>query len=88
MARLTAVAGSTKEAIARLERTLLWRRTTGIDNMDNYMDAVEEECRTGKAMVQGFGPTGMPVLYFFPARNHVPVDQRKAIHLVRPARAC
>ncbi|CAK9786200.1 CRAL/TRIO domain-containing protein [Cutaneotrichosporon oleaginosum] len=76
------VTGTTREAIARLERTLLWRRTTGIDDMDTHMAAVEEECRTGKAMVQGFGPSGMPVLYFFPSRNHIPIEQRKAIHLI------
>ncbi|GMK54687.1 hypothetical protein CspeluHIS016_0112730 [Cutaneotrichosporon spelunceum] len=82
MLKYLTVTGNTKEAIARLERTLVWRRTSGIDNMDTHMAGVEEECRTGKAIVQGFGPSCMPVLYLFPNRNHLHPDHRKAIHLI------
>ncbi|BEI80087.1 hypothetical protein CcaverHIS002_0106160 [Cutaneotrichosporon cavernicola] len=82
MLKYLTVTGNAKEAIARMERTVVWRRSTGIDDMDTHMEGVEEECRTGKAIVQGFGPSGMPVLYLFPNRNHLPPDQRKAIHLI------
>ncbi|TXT10904.1 hypothetical protein VHUM_01655 [Vanrija humicola] len=42
----------------------------------------EDETRTGKNMVQGFTPTGHPIMYFFPSRNSLPVEKRRAVNAV------
>jgi len=38
----------------------------------------------GKTIVMGFAPSGSPIMYFFPHRNTLPVDQRKVVHAVSP----
>lgn len=36
----------------------------------------------GKTINMGFAPNGSPIMYFFPHRNTLPVDQRKVVHAV------
>jgi hypothetical protein len=44
---MTAVKGDHKAAIARLEKTLIWRRTENIDDLEAMADSCEPEvCST------------------------------------------
>jgi hypothetical protein len=36
----------------------------------------------GKTILMGYSPAGMPIVYFFPHRNTLAVQQRKVVHAV------
>ncbi|RXK39776.1 hypothetical protein M231_02969 [Tremella mesenterica] len=70
------------ETIARLEKTIVWRRTEKIDDVKAMADDCAPESETGKNIVLGFTSHAQPIIYFFPHRNTTPVEKRRAVHAV------
>lgn len=69
--------------IQRLEKTLVWRREWELDDVDASHARVAEELEAGSVTMAGFSAKGMPIMYFFPARNALPAEKRSVATSVR-----
>lgn len=67
----------------RIESTLLWRRTFGVDP-DNTLtgDLVGPENETGKEVILGYDNDCRPCLYLKPGRQNTKTSHRQVQHLV------
>ncbi|EEQ36809.1 hypothetical protein CLUG_00932 [Clavispora lusitaniae ATCC 42720] len=84
---LRATKWETKDAIARIELTLAWRREFGINGFldeDNTVNGqlCSEENETGKEVILGFDNHSRPCLYLKPGRQNTKTSQRQVQHLV------
>ncbi|GMM49560.1 phosphatidylinositol transporter [Starmerella bacillaris] len=72
-----------KNAIKRLEETLVWRRTFGVDpNSSLPADLVEVENETGKEVILGYDIDCRPCLYLKPGKQNTKSSHRQVQHLV------
>lgn len=67
----------------RIEATLVWRRTFGVDpTKDLTPDMIAEENETGKEVILGFDNDSRPCLYLKPGRQNTKPTHRQVQHLV------
>lgn len=70
-------------AIKRLEETLVWRRTFGVDPETNLTpDLVSVENETGKELILGYDEDCRPCLYLKPGKQNTKSSHRQVQHLV------
>lgn len=84
---LRATGWKTKEAIDRLEATLVWRRDFGLSRMlekDNKLNGsvVSVENETGKEVILGYDNDTRPCLYLKPGRQNTKTSHRQVQHMV------
>jgi len=65
-----------------MEKTIVWRRTEGLDNWEARAREIASEAAMGKNFCQGFSPDGWPIAYMMPERNTLPFSQRDPKHAV------
>lgn len=69
----------------RIEGTLVWRRTFGVDPDDEKSlpgDLVSPENETGKEVILGYDNDSRPCLYLKPGRQNTKASHRQVQHLV------
>lgn len=75
-----------KDAIARIEGSLSWRREFGISKIgsDNKVNAelTAPENETGKELILGFDKDARPCLYLKPGRQNTATSHRQVEHMV------
>lgn len=72
-----------KHAKKRLEETLVWRRTFGVDPETSLTpDMVSEENETGKEVILGYDSNCRPCLYLKPGKQNTKSSHRQVQHLV------
>lgn len=74
------------EAIARLEKTLSWRRQFGIDRFTPEYISPENE--TGKQIVWGFDNQRRPIWYMRPALQNTSESDRQLAHVFYTMSLC
>ncbi|KAL4943615.1 hypothetical protein BDV06DRAFT_189510 [Aspergillus oleicola] len=77
---LRATKWNTSEAVARLQRTLTWRREYGIEKLTPDYISIENE--TGKQVLLGYDIHGRPCLYLLPSNQNTEKSDRQVQHLV------
>ncbi|RAH56264.1 CRAL/TRIO domain protein [Aspergillus piperis CBS 112811] len=77
---LRATKWNVSEAIARLQRTLTWRREYGVEKLTAEYISVENE--TGKQVILGYDIHGRPCLYLLPSNQNTETSDRQIQHLV------
>ncbi|PIG80658.1 CRAL/TRIO domain protein [Aspergillus arachidicola] len=77
---LRATKWNVSEAIARLERTLTWRREYGVEELTADFISVENE--TGKQVILGYDIHARPCLYLLPSNQNTEKSDRQIQHLV------
>ncbi|KAL4891264.1 CRAL-TRIO domain-containing protein [Aspergillus ambiguus] len=77
---LRATKWNVSEAIARLQRTLTWRREYGVAKLTPEYISVENE--TGKQVILGYDIHGRPCLYLLPSNQNTEKSDRQIEHLV------
>ncbi|KAL4802096.1 CRAL/TRIO domain protein [Aspergillus unguis] len=77
---LRATKWNTSEAVARLQRTLTWRREYGIKKLTPDYISIENE--TGKQLLLGYDIHGRPCLYLLPSNQNTEKSDRQVQHLV------
>ncbi|KAI5289341.1 hypothetical protein KEM54_004035 [Ascosphaera aggregata] len=77
---LRATKWNVHDAIARLEKTLVWRREYGVEKHDS--DYINIEMVTGKMLIQGFDNSGRPCLYMDPSKQNTERSPRQIQALV------
>ncbi|PYH87927.1 CRAL/TRIO domain-containing protein [Aspergillus ellipticus CBS 707.79] len=77
---LRATKWNVTEAIARLQRTLTWRREYGVEKLTADFISVENE--TGKQVILGYDIHGRPCLYLLPSNQNTETSDRQIQHLV------
>ncbi|KAE8411433.1 CRAL-TRIO domain-containing protein [Aspergillus pseudocaelatus] len=77
---LRATKWNVSEAIARLERTLTWRREYGVEKLTEDFISVENE--TGKQVILGYDIHARPCLYLLPSNQNTEKSDRQIQHLV------
>ncbi|KAL4968932.1 CRAL/TRIO domain protein [Aspergillus stella-maris] len=77
---LRATKWNTAEAVARLQRTLTWRREYGIEKLTPGYISIENE--TGKQVLLGYDIHGRPCLYLLPSNQNTEKSDRQVQHLV------
>jgi hypothetical protein len=71
------------DCIKRIEGTLVWRRTFGVDPETTLTpDLVAPENETGKEVVLGYDNDCRPCLYLKPGRQNTKASHRQVQHLV------
>ncbi|KAJ0425395.1 CRAL-TRIO domain-containing protein [Aspergillus carlsbadensis] len=83
---LRATKWNTPEAVARLQRTLTWRREYGVEKLTPDHISIENE--TGKQVLLGFDIHGRPCLYLLPSRQNTEKSDRQIQHLVFMLERC
>lgn len=72
-----------KHAKKRLEDTLVWRRTFGVDPEKSLTpDLVSVENETGKELILGYDMNSRPCLYLKPGNQNTKSSHRQVQHLV------
>lgn len=77
-----------KEAIARIEGSIAWRREFGISHMGEEngdelkSDDIAVENESGKQVVLGYENDARPILYLKPGRQNTKTSRRQVQHLV------
>lgn len=80
---LRATTWNVDDAIKRIEGTLGWRRTFGVDpNSSLTADLVSVENETGKEVILGFDNDCRPCLYLKPGRQNTKATHLQVQHLV------
>lgn len=77
---LRATKWNTSEAIARLQRTLTWRREYGVEKLTADYISIENE--TGKQVILGYDINARPCLYLLPSNQNTEKSDRQIEHLV------
>ncbi|OOF93195.1 hypothetical protein ASPCADRAFT_151657 [Aspergillus carbonarius ITEM 5010] len=77
---LRATKWNVADAIARLQRTLTWRREYGVAKLTAEYISVENE--TGKQVILGYDIHGRPCLYLLPSNQNTETSDRQIQHLV------
>lgn len=77
---LRATKWNAPEAVARLQRTLTWRREYGIEKLTPDYISIENE--TGKQVLLGYDIHGRPCLYLLPSNQNTEKSDRQVQHLV------
>ncbi|KAL4974728.1 CRAL-TRIO domain-containing protein [Aspergillus desertorum] len=77
---LRATKWNAPEAVARLQRTLTWRREYGIEKLTPEYISIENE--TGKQVLLGYDIHGRPCLYLLPSNQNTEKSDRQVQHLV------
>ena len=77
---LRATKWNTAEAVARLQRTLTWRREYGLEKLTADYISIENE--TGKQVILGYDVDGRPCLYLIPSKQNTDKSDRQIEHLV------
>ncbi|KAI9043458.1 CRAL/TRIO domain protein [Aspergillus affinis] len=77
---LRATKWNVQEAVARLQRTLTWRREYGVQGLTPEHISVENE--TGKQVLLGYDIHGRPCLYLLPSNQNTEKSDRQIQHLV------
>ncbi|KAL4930880.1 CRAL/TRIO domain protein [Aspergillus undulatus] len=77
---LRATKWNASEAVARLQRTLTWRREYGIEKLTPDYISIENE--TGKQVLLGYDVHGRPCLYLLPSNQNTEKSDRQVQHLV------
>lgn len=77
---LRATKWNVAEAIARLQRTLTWRREYGVAKLTP--EYISEENETGKQVILGYDIHGRPCLYLLPSNQNTEKSDRQIEHLV------
>ncbi|KAE8307013.1 CRAL-TRIO domain-containing protein [Aspergillus transmontanensis] len=77
---LRATKWNVSEAIARIERTLTWRREYGVEKLTADFISVENE--TGKQVILGYDIHARPCLYLLPSNQNTEKSDRQIQHLV------
>ncbi|KAL6233378.1 hypothetical protein BDW75DRAFT_192484 [Aspergillus navahoensis] len=77
---LRATKWNASEAVARLQRTLTWRREYGIEKLTPDYISIENE--TGKQVLLGYDIHGRPCLYLLPSNQNTEKSDRQVQHLV------
>ncbi|RAK99506.1 CRAL/TRIO domain protein [Aspergillus ibericus CBS 121593] len=77
---LRATKWNVADAIARLQRTLTWRREYGVAKLTADYISVENE--TGKQVILGYDIHGRPCLYLLPSNQNTETSDRQIQHLV------
>lgn len=77
---LRATKWNAQEAVARLQRTLTWRREYGVEGLTPEYISVENE--TGKQVLLGYDIHGRPCLYLLPSNQNTEKSDRQIQHLV------
>jgi hypothetical protein len=71
------------DCIRRVEATMVWRRTFGVDPESSLSaDVVSPENETGKEVILGFDNDCRPCLYLKPGRQNTKASHRQVQHLV------
>jgi hypothetical protein len=83
---LRATKWNAPEAIARLQRTLTWRREYGIEKLTPEYISIENE--TGKQVLLGYDIHGRPCLYLLPSNQNTEKSDRQVQHLVFMLERC
>lgn len=80
---LRATKWKVEDAKKRIESTLVWRRTFGIDPSSTLTpDMVAPENETGKQVILGYDNDSRPCLYLKPGRQNTKASHRQVQHLV------
>ncbi|KAL3460345.1 CRAL-TRIO domain-containing protein [Aspergillus heterothallicus] len=74
------------EAVARLQRTLTWRREYGVEMLTPEHISIENE--TGKQVLLGYDIHGRPCLYLLPSKQNTEKSDRQIQHLVFMLERC
>jgi hypothetical protein len=77
---LRATKWNASEAVARLQRTLTWRREYGVEKLTPEYISVENE--TGKQVILGYDIHARPCLYLLPSNQNTEKSDRQIEHLV------
>lgn len=77
---LRATKWNTQEAVARVQRTLTWRREYGVQGLTAEHISIENE--TGKQVLLGYDIHGRPCLYLLPSKQNTEKSDRQVQHLV------
>jgi len=77
---LRATKWNVSEAIARLQRTLTWRREYGVKKLTADYISIENE--TGKQVILGYDIHARPCLYLLPSNQNTEKSDRQVEHLV------
>ncbi|KAA8652662.1 hypothetical protein EYZ11_001023 [Aspergillus tanneri] len=77
---LRATKWNAPEAVARLQRTLTWRREYGVEMLTPEHISIENE--TGKQVILGYDIHGRPCLYLLPSNQNTEKSDRQIQHLV------
>ncbi|RDW63101.1 CRAL/TRIO domain protein [Aspergillus mulundensis] len=77
---LRATKWNAPEAVARLQRTLTWRREYGLEQLTPDYISIENE--TGKQVLLGYDIHGRPCLYLLPSNQNTEKSDRQVQHLV------
>ncbi|KAL2821500.1 CRAL-TRIO domain-containing protein [Aspergillus granulosus] len=83
---LRATKWNAPEAVARLQRTLTWRREYGVEKLTPDHISIENE--TGKQVLLGFDIHGRPCLYLLPSKQNTEKSDRQLQHLVFMLERC
>jgi hypothetical protein len=80
---LRATKWKSDDAKRRIESTLVWRRTFGVDPYSTLApDVVAPENETGKEVILGYDNDCRPCLYLKPGRQNTKASHRQVQHLV------
>ncbi|PWY66119.1 CRAL/TRIO domain-containing protein [Aspergillus heteromorphus CBS 117.55] len=77
---LRATKWNVAESVARLQRTITWRREYGVEKLTADFISVENE--TGKQVTLGYDIHGRPCLYLLPSKQNTETSDRQIQHLV------
>ncbi|OJJ37348.1 hypothetical protein ASPWEDRAFT_50569 [Aspergillus wentii DTO 134E9] len=77
---LRATKWNVSEAVARLQRTLTWRREYGLERLTSDYISIENE--TGKQVILGYDIHARPCLYLLPSNQNTEKSDRQVEHLV------
>ncbi|KAI9371829.1 CRAL-TRIO domain-containing protein [Aspergillus egyptiacus] len=83
---LRATKWNAPEAVARLQRTLTWRREYGFEKLTPDYISIENE--TGKQVLLGYDNNGRPCLYLLPSNQNTEKSDRQVQHLVFMLERC
>ncbi|KAL2830059.1 CRAL-TRIO domain-containing protein [Aspergillus cavernicola] len=83
---LRATKWNAPEAVARLQRTLTWRREYGMEKLTPDYISIENE--TGKQVQLGYDIHGRPCLYLLPSNQNTEKSDRQVQHLVFMLERC
>ncbi|ORY26163.1 CRAL-TRIO domain-containing protein [Naematelia encephala] len=70
------------ETIKRLETSIVWRRTMGLDDVRGLGKELVPEYESGKVIMYGYSRLAQPVIYVTPSKNVRPPSLLQVKHMV------
>ncbi|ORX35674.1 CRAL-TRIO domain-containing protein [Kockovaella imperatae] len=79
---LKATKGKVKDAVTRLEATIVWKRTLGMWDIEAVAEEVAPEFESGKVTFAGYTRLSQPMLYTWTSKNVLAASPRQVKHMM------